>query len=453
MMEIDTIVALATPPGRGGVSIIRISGPKTSTIIQTVLKKTMIPRYATYLPFYDIDCHAIDQGIALWFPAPFSLTGDDVLELQGHGGPIVVQLLIKTILQLDVRLAKPGEFLERAFLNGKIDLAQAEATADLIDSVSEVAVKSAVKSMQGQFSNKINHIIEALIKLRVYIEASIDFPEEEVDFLADQYIDDQLNDIDMTLDRLIQTANQGSLSHSGATVVLAGQPNAGKSSVLNALVGNELAIVTEVAGTTRDLIRDVIHLDGLKINLIDTAGLRKSDDPVEKIGINKAMKVFSEADCILLIADSQTYSKETIQLASHILPEQLRNQGNILYIRNKIDLVSENPELNHIDNYSIINISAKMGTGIDLLKKHIKASLGFQDQAPNTFSARQRHLNQLNKALKSIRFAKNQFNETAAGELLAEDLRVTQNALNEITGHFSADDLLGRIFSEFCMGK
>ncbi len=453
MIKIETIVALATPPGRGGVSIVRISGPKASHVIDTLLKKTLLPRYATYIPFFDVDNTQLDQGIALWFPQPYSLTGEDVLELQGHGGPVVAQLLIKAVLTLGVRLAKPGEFLERSFLNGKIDLTQAEATADLIDSVSEVAVKSALKSLQGEFSSQVNKLVEALIQLRTYVEAAIDFPEEDVDFLTGQHVSDQLTSLELTLDGLIQTANQGSLCHSGLTLALAGKPNAGKSSILNALVGDESAIVTDVAGTTRDLIRESLHLDGLKINLIDTAGLRQTQDQVEKVGIEKAMKAISGADCILLVMDARETSEQAVESGNDILPDDVIHSKKIIYVRNKIDLLSKNNSLYEKEGVSIVNVSAKTGQGMDLLKTYIKNLAGFDNQAPNTFSARQRHLDQLKKALNTIQQARIQFDQIVSGELLAEDLREAQNALSEITGAFSADDLLGRIFSEFCMGK
>ena len=448
----DTIAAIATPPGRGGVGIIRVSGKLAETVATKILKKNLQVREATYLPFYDHNDVVLDEGIAVLFKAPNSFTGEDVLELQGHGGPIILDLLLKELLALGVRLAKPGEFSERAFLNDKLDLAQAEAIADLIESTSEHAARSAVRSLQGEFSDKIHSLVEELIHLRIYVEAAIDFPEEEIDFLSDGKVLGDLDSIIKNIEQLQSQAQQGSILREGMTVVIAGKPNAGKSSLLNALAGKESAIVTDIPGTTRDVLREHIHIDGLPVHIIDTAGLRESQDRVEQIGIERAWNEIEQADQIILVADSN----ETTEFSPHAIDpaferfEQFKEK--LLIVANKIDLSQVNAQT--LDSeYKTIAISAKKGTGIDELKAELKQIVGYQQNTEGAFLARRRHLDAIERALSLCYLGKEQLVDFNAGELLADELRQAQNALSEITGEFSADDLLGRIFSSFCIGK
>ena len=448
----DTIAAIATPPGRGGVGIIRVSGKLAETVATKILKKNLQVREATYLPFYDHNDVVLDEGIAILFKAPNSFTGEDVLELQGHGGPIILDLLLKELLALGVRLAKPGEFSERAFLNDKLDLAQAEAIADLIESTSEHAARSAVRSLQGEFSDKIHSLVEELIHLRIYVEAAIDFPEEEIDFLSDGKVLGDLDSIIKNIEQLQSQAQQGSILREGMTVVIAGKPNAGKSSLLNALAGKESAIVTDIPGTTRDVLREHIHIDGLPVHIIDTAGLRESQDRVEQIGIERAWNEIEQADQIILVADSN----ETTEFSPHAIDpaferfEQFKEK--LLIVANKIDLSQVNAQT--LDSeYKTIAISAKKGTGIDELKAELKQIVGYQQNTEGAFLARRRHLDAIERALSLCYLGKEQLVDFNAGELLADELRQAQNALSEITGEFSADDLLGRIFSSFCIGK
>ncbi len=440
----ETIAALATPTGRGGIAVIRISGPLVTEITKQLLHKLPKPRYATFSLFLDEENQAIDEGIALFFPGPHSFTGEDILELQGHGGPAVVNALLKRICQLGARLAYPGEFSKRAFLNDKIDLTQAEAIADLIDASSEQAARASLRSLQGEFSKKIHSLVEALIKLRMYIEAAIDFVEEEVDFLSTPQIGMDLNNITEAIKNIRASANQGSLLRDGITVVITGKPNVGKSSLLNCLSGKEVAIVTDIPGTTRDLLREYILLDDLPIHFIDTAGLRESTDPVEKIGIHRAREEMSRADLILCLTDN-----DTDEIDIHDLPKTIP----IIQVRNKIDLVNQSPTVLEQNQKTIIALSAKMNLGINLLKEKIKSLVGFEMTNENTFSARRRHLEALDKAYEYLLQAYDQLYIHKAYELLAEDLRSAQLALNEITGEFTTDDLLGRIFSSFCIGK
>ena len=448
----DTIAAIATPPGRGGVGIIRVSGKLAETVATKILKKNLQVREATYLPFYDHNDVVLDEGIAILFKAPNSFTGEDVLELQGHGGPIILDLLLKELLALGVRLAKPGEFSERAFLNDKLDLAQAEAIADLIESTSEHAARSAVRSLQGEFSDKIHSLVEELIHLRIYVEAAIDFPEEEIDFLSDGKVLGDLDSIIKNIEQLQSQAQQGSILREGMTVVIAGKPNAGKSSLLNALAGKESAIVTDIPGTTRDVLREHIHIDGLPVHIIDTAGLRESQDRVEQIGIERAWNEIEQADQIILVADSN----EATEFSPHAIDpaferfEQFKEK--LLIVANKIDLSQVNAQT--LDSeYKTIAISAKKGTGIDELKAELKQIVGYQQNTEGAFLARRRHLDAIERALSLCYLGKEQLVDFNAGELLADELRQAQNALSEITGEFSADDLLGRIFSSFCIGK
>lgn len=436
----DTIVAPATPPGIGGVAIIRISGPKTVTIAKNILGTCPKPRYATFSHFRDDDNSVLDEGIALFFPKPNSFTGEDVLELHGHGGIAVLDRVLRRVLTLGARLANPGEFSERAFLNDKIDLIQAEAIADLIESTTEAGARSAIRSLQGEFSKKVNKLVESLIHLRTYVEAAIDFVEEEIDFLKNDEIQLQLLEMIRQVDLLEKIAKEGSLLRDGITIVIAGEPNVGKSSLLNCLTGKESAIVTSIAGTTRDILREYISIDGIPIHLIDTAGLRESDDVVEQEGIKRAHREISQADLVLWVTDvlkndfNHSFSQKT------------------LIVRNKIDLVDETPHYKKINEKEIVSISAQSGNGILLLKNTIKNIIGFTSSFEDTFSARKRHQDALRRAQCFLQNAKNVFAQKS-GELLAEELRLAQLALSEITGDFTTDDLLGRIFSSFCIGK
>jgi len=452
--ETDTIVAQATPPGRGGVGIVRISGPLAQQVAQTVLGKLPKPRMADYCAFLNEDGSELDQGIALFFNNPNSFTGEDVLELQGHGGPVIVDMLIKRILSIKgIRTARPGEFSERAFLNDKMDLAQAEAIADLIDATSEQAAKSAVQSMKGEFSQHINQLVEALIRLRIYVEAAIDFPEEEIDFLSDGKVLGDLNGIIEHLDSVRHQARQGSLLREGMRVVIAGRPNAGKSSLLNALSGQELAIVTDIAGTTRDVLREHIHIDGMPLHIIDTAGLRESPDKIEQIGIARAWQEINQADRILFMVDSTETSHSDPHKIWPEFMEKLPSGVGVSVIRNKADLSGDKSGETTDNNYPIFNMSAKTGDGVELLKVHLKDCMGYQSVGEGSFMARARHIAALEQASEHIDIGKAQLVDYNAGELLAEELRIAQQHLSEITGAFSSDDLLSRIFTSFCIGK
>lgn len=453
-MNLDTIVAQATPPGRGGVGIIRISGNQVKEVAQAVLGKLPKPRYAEYLPFLDENGQVIDQGIALFFPNPHSFTGEDVLELQGHGGPIILDLLIKRILSIPAtRIARPGEFSERAFLNDKIDLAQAEAIADLIDASSEQAAKSAMSSLQGVFSNKINELVNLLINLRIFVEAAIDFPEEEIDFLSDGKIETQLKDVIKQLNDVRSEAKQGSLLREGMKVVIAGRPNAGKSSLLNALSGRDSAIVTDIAGTTRDVLREHIHIDGMPLHIIDTAGLRDAYDEVERIGIERAWVEIEQADRVLLMVDGTTTTEINPEKLWPEFMQRLPSHIPVTVIRNKADLTGETLGYSDVSQYSLIRLSARTGNGVDLLRDHLKQTMGFSATAEGGFLARRRHLQALEQAAKHLDNGLEQLITYHAGELLAEELRLAQESLSEITGSFTSDDLLGKIFGSFCIGK
>lgn len=454
MNNSDTITAIATPPGRGGVGILRISGHDAKEVALALLGKLPKPRHADYLPFRDADGSTLDQGIALWFPAPNSFTGEDVLELQGHGGPVILDLLLKRVLALPrVRIARPGEFSERAFLNDKLDLAQAEAIADLIDASSEQAARSAMNSLQGAFSSRIHQLVEALTHLRIYVEAAIDFPDEEIDFLSDGKIEAQLNRVIADLDNVRAEARQGSLLREGMKVVIAGRPNAGKSSLLNALAGREAAIVTDIAGTTRDVLREHIHIDGMPLHIIDTAGLRDAMDEVERIGIERAWNEIEQADRVLFMVDGTTTSATE---PSEIWPEfmaRLPTRLPITVVRNKADITGEELGMSEVNGHSLIRLSARTGEGLELLRNHLKQSMGFTNNTEGGFLARRRHLQALEQADEHLAKGKEQLVSAYAGELLAEELRLAQRALSEITGEFTSDDLLGRIFSSFCIGK
>ncbi|HBQ44565.1 MAG TPA: tRNA uridine-5-carboxymethylaminomethyl(34) synthesis GTPase MnmE [Thiomicrospira sp.] len=445
----DTIAAIATAPGRGGVGIVRISGSKVAEISQAILGSLPKPRYAKYGNFLTADKQPIDQGIALYFPNPHSFTGEDVLELQAHGGPIVLQWLLDRVISLGARLAEPGEFSKQAFLNDKLDLAQAEAIADLIDASSQQAAKSALKSLQGEFSAQVNDLVEKLIRLRIFVEAAIDFPEEEIDFLSDGKVAKQLQDILDQLQQVFNSAQQGVLLREGMSVVILGRPNAGKSSLLNALSGKDSAIVTDIAGTTRDIIKEEIQIDGMPLHILDTAGLRESADKVEQIGIQKAWQAIADADRVLVILQAS----EKIEDEDQAILDKLPNQIPVTLIRNKIDLIALSPKVEQHQQQTTIWLSAKHNLGIDLLKDHLKSTMGFSQTEEGVFMARKRHLKALSSALELVQTGQHQLNAFAAGELLAEDLRQAQNALSEITGKFTSDDLLGRIFTSFCIGK
>ena len=453
-MKSDTIVAQATPPGRGGVGILRISGPKVQEVAQAVLGKLPKARYAEYLPFLANDGSTLDEGIALFFPNPHSFTGEDVLELQGHGGPVILDLLLKRILEISgVRIARPGEFSERAFLNDKLDLAQAEAIADLIDASSEQAAKSAISSLQGVFSKKVNALVESLIHLRIFTEAAIDFPEEEIDFLSDGKIEAELNQVIERLNEVRQEAKQGSLLREGMKVVIAGRPNAGKSSLLNALAGRDAAIVTNIAGTTRDVLREHIHIDGMPLHIIDTAGLREASDEVERIGIERAWQEIEQADRVLFMVDSTTTNETNPEKLWPEFIERLPKNIPVTVIRNKADLTGEALGYSEEEGYALIQLSARTGEGVTLLREHLKQAMGFSSSTEGGFLARRRHLQALEKASEHLNNGQYQLITFHAGELLAEELRLAQEALSEITGQFTSDDLLGRIFSSFCIGK
>ncbi|QHM77548.1 tRNA modification GTPase MnmE [Mixta theicola] len=454
MSHSDTIVAQATPPGRGGVGILRISGSQAADVARQLLGKLPKPRYADYLPFKAADGTTLDQGIALWFPGPHSFTGEDVLELQGHGGPVILDLLLKRIAALPgVRIARPGEFSERAFLNDKLDLAQAEAIADLIDASSEQAARSALNSLQGAFSMRVNHLVEALTNLRIYVEAAIDFPDEEIDFLSDGKIEARLNEVINDLNAVRAEARQGSLLREGMKVVIAGRPNAGKSSLLNALAGREAAIVTDIAGTTRDVLREHIHIDGMPLHIIDTAGLREASDEVERIGIERAWQEIEQADRVLFMVDGTTTADTEPAAIWPDFISRLPASLPITVVRNKADVTGESSGLTEVNGYSLIRLSARTGEGVDLLRDHLKQSMGFNDHMEGGFLARRRHLQALELADTHLQQGKAQLLGAWAGELLAEELRLAQQALSEITGEFTSDDLLGRIFSSFCIGK
>lgn len=453
-MSNQTIAAIATPPGQGGVGIIRISGSKAGEVAKNLCHKIPLPRKALYSNFYAADGAILDQGLALFFPAPHSFTGEDILELHGHGGPIILNTILSQILNLGVVRAQPGEFSQRAFLNGKLDLTQAEAIADLIAASSEQAARSAVGSLQGEFSNQINQLIDALIHLRVYVEASIDFPEEEINFLADEYIGTRLNELLKKIFFIQAQAKQGALLRDGMNVVITGAPNVGKSSLLNYLSGQDTAIVTDIPGTTRDVLRILIHLNGLPIHLLDTAGLRHSPDLIEQIGVRRAQEEIRKADCILLVIDScKTTVSDPIKLLPELFPP-IDSLNKIAVVANKIDLLGTKPSCQQTpEGYFVIQLSAKTGEGVNLLRQHLMGYLGFNPTITTPFSARQRHLDALTTAKQHLLRGQEQLQLFQAGELLAEELRLAQQALEEITGRFLPDELLGKIFASFCIGK
>ena len=445
----DTIVAIATAPGRGGVGVVRLSGDKSTVIATAICGKLPQARHAQFSHFKDADGEIIDSGIALFFPNPASFTGEDVIELQGHGSPLVLELLCQRAISLGARMAKPGEFSERAFLNNKMDLAQAEAVADLIDSSTEQAARSAMRSLQGVFSDRINKLLLQLTELRKFVEASIDFSDEEIDFLADAAVDKQLLVLLETVDAITSSAQQGRLLREGMSVVLAGQPNAGKSSLHNQLAGHDAAIVTEVAGTTRDVLREQIHLGGLPLRISDTAGLHDSDDIVEQEGIRRTQSELAQADHILLVIDDNQGMTESDTQICLALPTHIP----LTIIHNKIDQSGHQAVIEEKNGDTHLYLSAKTGDGMVLLEKHLCDSVGYHPQDEGVFIARRRHLDALERTHEAIEAGYNCLTGMGAGELLAEELRQAQHALGEITGTFTNEDLLDQIFSSFCIGK
>ena len=456
----DPIAAIATAPGRGGVGIVRISGKSLGPLVQALLGRTLRPREATYLPFNDAAGQPIDQGLALHFPAPHSYTGEDVLELQAHGGPVVLQLLLARCLEAaqggvlpGLRVAQPGEFTERAFLNDKIDLAQAEAIADLIDASTETAARSASRSLTGAFSAEIHGLRDALIHLRMLVEATLDFPEEEIDFLRKADAHGQLSNLQQTLALVMQRARQGALLREGIKVVIAGQPNAGKSSLLNALAGAELAIVTPIAGTTRDKVQQTIQIEGVPLHIIDTAGLRDSDDAVERIGIARAWDEITGADAVLFLHDLERMdAPESVAADADIasaLAQKLPHSIPVIDVWNKLDCAPQVAQA-----LPGLRLSARTGEGLDALRRKLLEVAGWQSAPEGIYIARARHVQALQAVGAHLQAAADQLaTQGPALDLLAEELRLAQNALSDITGEFSSDDLLGVIFSSFCIGK
>ncbi len=444
----DTIAAIATASGNGGVGIIRLSGNNAKAIaLNLTTHKTLTPRFAHFSSFYEDQTQVLDSGICLFFPSPASYTGEDVIEIQAHGGAVVLEMLLRRVLALGARLANAGEFTERAFLNNKLDLTQAEAIADLIESSTEQSVRSAQKSMQGVFSEQINALVDELTQLRIYVEAAIDFVDEEIDFLGDGMVETKITTLSKKIQTIQKTAEQGRLLRDGMTVVLAGKPNAGKSSLLNALAGYEAAIVTNIAGTTRDVLRERIQLEGMPLHIIDTAGLRHSDNPIEQEGIRRARQELIKADCIVLLIDVKE-KKTDIELLNS-LPKNIP----LITVYNKIDLINQSSQRKDTITGCEIYLSLKPEKGLDLLKDKLKQSMGYRETSDTVFIARRRHIEALNRANEFVENALNQLQTTMAGELVAEDLRQAQNSLAEITGTVSSDDLLGKIFSSFCIGK
>ncbi|WP_180048511.1 MULTISPECIES: tRNA uridine-5-carboxymethylaminomethyl(34) synthesis GTPase MnmE [unclassified Acinetobacter] len=451
MTQTTTIAAIATPPGRGGVGVIRLSGPKSYAIAEALTQKQLPKaRFAGFRQFYEASGEVMDEGLVICFPNPNSFTGEDVVELQGHGGPVIQNALLARLLELGATAAKAGEFSMRAFENGKLDLVQAEAIADLIDATSQAAARSAVRSLQGAFSTKVNTVLEKLIHLRLHVEAAIDFPEEEIDFLADGKILALLDDVASSVTAVQQSARQGQLLREGLQVVIAGKPNAGKSSLLNALAGIERAIVTDIAGTTRDVLHEKITLNGLPITLTDTAGLRETGDVVEKEGIRRAIKEIEQADLLLLVYDL-SQGEDPLQLAQEYFADHLEPK-RLMLIANKADLTGAAAEMGDYQGFRHITVSAKQETGVQSLIDAITAHAGFQPEE-DTFIARTRHLDAMKRTQYYLAEAREQLVDYHAGELVAESLRLAQNTLGEITGDFSADDLLGKIFGSFCIGK
>jgi tRNA modification GTPase len=449
MAPIDTIVAAATPPGRGGIGIVRISGPKAPEIGAVIMGELPQARRATFARFLDARQQPIDAGFALFFPAPHSYTGEHVVELHGHGGVVVLDALVARALELGARHALPGEFTQRAFLNDKLDLAQAEAVADLIDAGSREAARAAMRSLQGEFSAMVQGLNEAVIELRTYVEAAIDFPEEEIDFLADHELARRIEALRDHFEVVEQSARQGRLLRDGMTVVIAGRPNAGKSSLLNRLSGYDAAIVTPIPGTTRDVLRERIEIDGMPLHVLDTAGLREAGDLIEEEGIRRAQAEMRRADRVLFVIDTVADpGGSAFEEERRRLPEV-----PVTLVFNKCDLAAGVPLADTLSGPPRIALSALTGAGVDALRAHLKSCMGYHTLDAGTVSARRRHLDALGRARAHLETAARELVERRAGEIVAQELRDAQQSLGEITGEFTSEDLLGRIFSSFCVGK
>jgi tRNA modification GTPase len=446
MSPTDTIAAIATAPGRGGIGVVRVSGKNLALLAQALTGKSLLPRVATLTSFYAADHRALDQGLALFFPAPHSFTGEDVIELQGHGGNAVLQLILQRCLSLGARIAQPGEFTRRAFLNDKLDLLQAESVADLIEASTAEAAQSAMRSLSGEFSQKINALVSKLIHLRALVEATLDFPEEEIDFIQTTDAANRLAELHIQLEALLANAKQGQLLREGLQVVLIGQPNVGKSSLMNKLAGEEVSIVTPIAGTTRDTIKNLIVINGIALHISDTAGLRDSQDAVEKIGIARTYAAMEKAGVVLVIRDATQDEQAYEQIIRQKLPTALP----VVYVHNKIDLAQRTAQIESRADGTHIFLSAKTGAGVDLLCQHLLQLAGWHNTGEGIYMARRRHTTALEQAAAHLTTAQSQLSQP---ELFAEELRLAQTRLSDITGEFSADDLLGEIFSRFCIGK
>ena len=444
-----TIAAISTAPGAGGIGVVRVSGPLALKIGQQISGSTLKPRIANFHNFKDLNGSLIDQGLILFFPGPNSFTGDDIIEFQCHGGTVVIQSMLDLCLRLDAVLAEPGEFSKRAYLNNKIDLAQAESIADLINASTLEAAQSAANSLSGKFSIEINNLLKYLIELRMYVEACLDFPEEDIDFISEGNVKEKLQNLTETMAKIIRAASQGQLLRDGISLVLVGQPNVGKSSLLNQLSGEDKAIVTDIPGTTRDAITSDINLNGIVLNIIDTAGLRDTDDPIEKFGMKKTWSSLEKGHIALFLVDASKGITEYEKGILKRLPDEIKR----MWVFNKIDLIKGEPKIEQLNNDQIVYLSAKTGDGLELLKKAILNEVGFKENSEGSeskFIARKRHLEALENVHKSLQSA--QLN-MASAELIAEDLTIAQKYLSSITGEFSSDDLLGEIFSQFCIGK
>jgi len=462
--DTDTICAIATPTGRSGIGIVRISGPDCHRLSRTILGFDPQPRKAYFTDFYNKDSEVIDKGIALFFSAPNSFTGEDILELQGHGGIFILNSLLRSVLDLGCRLARPGEFSERAFLNNKMDLTQVEAIADLINANTEQAARSAFRTLEGAFSQHIDALVSAITDLRVYLEAAIDFTDEDIDFISEGKTVEKLESILTRLAEVFDQARRGAILREGIDTAIAGRPNAGKSSLLNALSGKESAIVTDIPGTTRDTLRELIDIDGIPVHIIDTAGLRASDDVVEKEGIRRALQAIEQADLVLLVVDCLDLKESKEQLDQLFLdtglPDSVLESGKLLVVYNKIDLLEEDEiqsdrQLVSINQHEIPAtwVSARTSLGMEQLRDRLKRMVGFTGNEEGSFIARERHMQALKRAHESLLRAQQQLSKGTSLELVAEDLRQAQNSLGEITGQVTTDDLLGRIFASFCIGK
>ena len=442
----DTIAAIATASGSGGIGVVRISGPAAPAIAGAILGHCPKPRYAAYLPFLDGDGQTIDQGIAIYYAGPNSYTGEDVLELQAHGGPALLQILLTRCLSLGARQAEPGEFTRRAYLNDKMDLAQAEAVADVINAATTEAARSAMRSLSGEFSNRINDLLQRLVELRMFVEACLDFPEEEIDFISQGNVKKKIEDVQLELQKIYNEAKQGNLLREGLTVVLVGQPNVGKSSLINQLAADDIAIVTSIAGTTRDTIKSAIQINGIPLHVVDTAGLRETDDEIEQFGIARTWRALESANIALLLVDAAHGITEVEKSILARLPHDLPK----IWVHNKIDLARKSPFIEDMNAEPHIHLSAKTGDGVHLLKETLLKVAGWQSTSEGVFMARTRHL----EAIRQVeQFLQASLDAISQSELVAENLRMGQDALSTVTGEFTPDDLLGEIFSKFCIGK